>query len=141
MGDVDDQSLREELEACKHFLTDTEIKNGKHSVLNFALSFFEVSFLNDKLDYVFKELKCVAKAKLAFGFVLKSIEDGVCRYFYAHVNNTIMERSNFVGTQADTTNLKDRMQKMDIVDIVHKREPLQNGNFTNLQIQQFLLRY
>ena len=24
MGDVDDESLREELESCKHFLTDTE---------------------------------------------------------------------------------------------------------------------
>ena len=24
VGDVDDQSLREKLESCKHFLTDTE---------------------------------------------------------------------------------------------------------------------
>ena len=28
VGDVDDQSLREELQSCKHFLVDSEYKNG-----------------------------------------------------------------------------------------------------------------
>ena len=117
VGDVDDQSLREELESCKHFLTATETENGRHRVFNFAMSSFDVSLLNDKLDYVFRELKCAAKVNLAFGFVLKNIEDGSCRYFYAHENNTVMQRSKLVCTQADMPNLKDRMQKVDIVDI------------------------
>ena len=38
------------------------------------------------------------------------------RYSYAHENITLMERSKLVCTQADMTNLKDRMQKMDIVE-------------------------
>ena len=75
VGDVDDQSLREELESCKHFLTDTELENGRHRVLNFAMPSFDIFLLNDKLDYVFKELKCAAKVNLAFGFVLKNTED------------------------------------------------------------------
>ena len=54
---------------------------------------------------------------LSNGFVLKNSEDGMCRYFYAHESKTIMERANFACTQAVMTNLKDRMQKMDIVDI------------------------
>ena len=116
VGDVNDQSLREELEPCKHFLTDTEMENGRHRVFNFAMSFFDKSLLNNKLDYVFKEQKCAAKLNLAFGFVLKSIEDGMCRYFYAHENITIMKRSIPVRTQANMTNLKDGMQKMDVVD-------------------------
>ena len=115
VGDVDDQSLREELESCKHFLTVTEMENGRHRVLNFAMSSLKMSLLNDKLDYVFKELKWAAKVILAFGFVLKNIEDGMCRFFYAQENNTIMGRSKLVCTQADMTNLKDRVQKMDIV--------------------------
>ena len=41
----------------------------------------------------------------------------MCRYFYADENKTIMERSKLVCTQADMTNLKSRMQKLDIVDI------------------------
>ena len=91
VGAVGDQSLREEMESCKQFLADTEMENGRHRVFNSAMLSFDVSLLNDKLDYEFKELKCAAKVNLAFGFVLKNIEDGMCRYFYAHENNTIME--------------------------------------------------
>ena len=120
VGDVGDESLREELESCKHFLTDTEMDNGKHKVFNSAMSSFDMSLFNDKLDYVFKELKCAAKVNLAFGFALKNVEDGSCRYFYAHENNTVMERLKLVCTQADMTILKDRMQKMDIVDICNR---------------------
>ena len=98
VGDVDDQSLREELESCKHFSTDTEMENGRHRFFNFAMSSFDKSLLNDKLDYVFKELNCAAKVNLAFGFVLKNFEDGMCRYFCTHENNTGMERSYFVRT-------------------------------------------
>ena len=117
VGDVDDQSLREELESCKHFLTDTEMENGKHRVFNFAMSSFDISLLNDKLDYVFKELKCAAKFNIAFEFVLKNFEDGMCRYFYAHENNTIMEQSKLVCTSDDIVNLKEKLQKMDIIDL------------------------
>ena len=117
MGDVDDQSFREELESCKHFLTDTEMKNGRHRVVKFVMSTFDIALLNDKLDYIFKELKCAAKVNLAFGFVRKNIEDGMCRYFYGHKNITITEKSKLVCTQADKTNLKDRMQNVDIADV------------------------
>ena len=117
MGAVDDQSLREELESFKHFSTETEMENGRQKEFNFAMSSFDISLLNDKLEYVFKELKCAAKVNLAFGFVLKNIEDGLCRYFYAHENNTIMERAKLVCREADMTKLKVRTQKMDIVDL------------------------
>ena len=73
VGDVDDHSLREELESCKHFLTDTEMEKGRHRVCSFAMSSFDMSSLNDKLDYVFKELNYAAKVNLAFGFVLKKM--------------------------------------------------------------------
>ena len=111
VGDVDDQSLREEMESCKHFLSDTEMENGRHRVFNFAMSSFYISLLNDKLDYVFKELKCAAKVNIAFGFVLKNIEDGMCRYFYADENNTIMEKSKLVCAPDDIVNLKNKITK------------------------------
>ena len=108
------------------------MENRRHRVINFAMSSFDMSLLSDKQDYVFKELKCAAKVDLAFGFVLKNNEDGMCRYFYAHENNTDMERSKLVCTQANMTNLKDRTQKTDIVDFCTRGK--QSGNFTNLQI-------
>ena len=81
------------------------------------MSSFDMSLFNDKPDYESKEAKHAAKVNRAFGFVLKNLEDGMYRYFHAHENNTIMERAKLVCTQADMTNLKDTMQKMDIVDI------------------------
>ena len=116
VGDVNDQSLREALKSCKHFLADTEMENGRHRVFHFGMSSFDMSLLN-KLDYLFRELKCAAKVNLALGFLLKNIEDGMCRYFYAHENNTFTERAKLVRIQADMTNLKDRMHKLDFVDI------------------------
>ena len=144
MGDVDDHSLREELASCKHFLSHTEMENGRHRVFNFAMSSFDMSLLNDKLDYVFKELKCAAKVNLAFGFVLKNIEDGICKYFYAHENKTIIERAKLACTHADMTNLKDRMQKMDIVDLCTREKANTKWKFhklTNLTIFASLLKH
>ena len=98
VGDVDDQSLREELESCKQVLTGTEMENGRHIVFEFAMSSFDMSLLNDKQDYVSKELKCAAKVNFEFGLVLKNFEGGMCRCFYAHEHSTIMERSKLVCT-------------------------------------------
>ena len=50
VGDDCDQSLRQEMESCKHFLTDTEEEIGTHRVFNFVMSSFKISLLNDKLD-------------------------------------------------------------------------------------------
>ena len=38
VGDVDDQSLREEFQSCRHFLVDSDIQKGRHSVFNFAVN-------------------------------------------------------------------------------------------------------
>ena len=143
VGDVEDQSLREEFEPCKHSLTYTEIENGRYRSFNFAVSSFDMSLLNDKLDYVFKELRCAAKVNLAFEFVLKNNADGMCIYFYAHESNTIMERSKLVCTRADMINMESRMQKMDIVDIYTRERTNTRWNFnkpTSLTIFASLLK-
>ena len=119
------------------------MENGRHRVFNFAKSSFDITSLNDKLDYIFKELKCAAKVNLAFRFVLKNVENGSSRYSYAHENNTVMKRSKLVCTQADMTNLKDRIQKKDIVDICTRERANTKRNFyklTNLTIFAPLLK-
>ena len=93
--------------------------------------------------YVFKELKCAAKVNPAFGFGVKNIEHGMCRSFYAHENNTLMERAKLVCTQVDMTNLRDRMKKLDIVDICTRERTNTNWNFfklTNLTLSASLLK-
>ena len=67
------------------------MKNGRHRVYNFAMDTRNLKYLLEKLDVVFHSLKWAAKLNIAFGFVLKIVEDESCRYFYTHEKNTQME--------------------------------------------------
>ena len=60
VGDVADQSLREELQSCRHFLVDSEIQKGRHSVFNFPVNNLRAQVIEAKLDRVLDKLKCVA---------------------------------------------------------------------------------
>ena len=79
VGDVDDQSLGEELQSCRRFLVDSEIQKGRHSLFKFAVNNLTAQVIEEKLDRVLDKLKCVAKLNLALGFILKNIEDGKFR--------------------------------------------------------------
>ena len=139
----DDAELKEELQACQHFLVDSELEKGRHRGFNFAMSTFDSSLINKKLDLVFNGLKCAAKVNLAFGLVLKNVEDGSRRYFYAHENNTLMERSKLVCTPDDITNLNGKIQKMDIVDLCTRERANLKWKFyklTNLTVFAALLK-
>ena len=113
----DDAELKEELQACQHFLVNSELEKGRHRVFNFAMSSFDNSLIKNKLALVFKGLNCAAKVNLAFGLVFKNVEDGLCRCYYAHKNNTATERWKLLCTPDDNANLKKKLQKMDIVDL------------------------
>ena len=81
--DVEDHSLREELRCCQLFWVDSELEKARHKVFNYAVETLNETIVNDKLDHFFNKFKSAAKVNLAFGFILKDIEDGGIRYFYA----------------------------------------------------------
>ena len=83
MGDVDDKSLEEKLGTWELFLIDSELENGRHRIYNFALHSLDSKYLLQKRDVVLDSLNCAAKLNVAFGFVLKDVEDGSCRYYNA----------------------------------------------------------
>ena len=76
----------------KHFVVDSEMENGGHREFSFAMEILVALNVNKKLDTVFKKLKCAAKLNFAFGIVLKKVEHGTCRQYYAHKNNTLKKR-------------------------------------------------
>ena len=115
LGDVGDQSFREDLHSCRHFLVDSEIQKGRHSVFNFAVNNLTAQVIEEKLDRVLDKLKCVAKLNLALGLILKNIEDGKFRYFYAHQNNTLLEQSKFVSNKDDMAKLKEVLKKTVVI--------------------------
>ena len=143
LGDVDDQSLREELQSCKHFLVDSEMQKGRHSVFNFAVNNLTAQVIEEKLDCVLDKLKCVAKLNLALGFILKNTEDGTFRYFYAHENNTLLEQSKLVSNRDDMAKLKEILKKTDVIESCTKERSNTKWRFfklTNLTIFAALLK-
>ena len=95
---VKDHSLREELRSCQHFLVDSELERARHKVFNYAVETLNETVVNKKVHHFFNNLKCAEKVNMAFGFILKNIEDGGFRYFYAHENNTLLNQSKLVCT-------------------------------------------
>ena len=91
VGDVEDHRLREKLRSCQHFLVCSELERARHKVFNYAVENLNETIVNEKIDHFFNNLKCAAKVNLDFGFILKNIEDGGFRYFYAHENNTLLD--------------------------------------------------
>ena len=143
VGDVDDQSLREELQSCRHFLVDSEIQKGRHRVFNFAVNNLKAQVIEEKLDRVLDKLKCVASVNLALGFILKNIEDGKFRYFYAHENNTLLGQSKHVSNKDDMAKLKELLKKTDVIESCTKERSNTKWRFfkiTNLKIFAALLR-
>ena len=116
VGDVDDHKLGEELRSSQHFLVDSEFERAIHKVFNYAVETLSETTVNEKVDHFFNTLKCAAKVNLAFGFILKNIEDGGFRYFYAHENNTLLDRSKLVCTHDDLAKMKDFLRKADVID-------------------------
>ena len=57
MGGVDDNSLKDVLETCNHFLVDSEMEIGRHRVYNFARVTLETKYVLEELDVVFDILK------------------------------------------------------------------------------------
>ena len=101
-GGDDGEKLKEELSAFQHFLVDTEMENGRHKVFNFQMSKLDTKTINEKLEEVFNKLDCAAKINIALGFVLRNVKTGEYRYFYAHENNTSLEKSHLLCTKADS---------------------------------------
>ena len=116
VGDVEDQRMREELRSCQHFLVDSELEGARHKILNYAVETLNETVVNEKLDIFFNNLKCAAKVNLVFGFILKNIEHGGFRYFNAHENNTLLDRSKLVCTHEDLAKMKDFLNKTDVIE-------------------------
>ena len=73
--------------------------------------------MEEKLDNFFNNLNSAAKVNLLFGFILKIIEDGGFRYFYALENNLLLDPTKLVWTRDDLSKLKDILNKLDVIEL------------------------
>ena len=112
-------------------------------MFNFAVNNDTAQVIEEKLDRVLDKLTCVAKPNLALGFILKNIQDGKFRYFYAHENNTLLEQSKLVSNKDDMAKLKEILKKTDVIESCTEERSNTKWRFfklTNLTIFAALLR-
>ena len=143
VGVVEDDSLREELRSCQHFVVDSELERARHKVFNYAVETLNKTIVNEKFDHFFNHLKFAAKVNLAISFILKNIEDVGFRYFYANENNTLLIRSKLVCTHDDLAKLKDFLNKTDVIESCSRERMNTKWRFyklTNLTVFVVLLK-
>ena len=143
VGDVEDDSLREELRSCQHLLLNSELERARHKVFSYAVESLNETIVNEKLDHFFNNFKCVAKVNLSFDFILKNIEDVWFRYFYAHENNTLLDRSKLVCTHDNLVTLKGFFNKTDVMEYCSRERMNTKWRFyklTNLIVFAALLK-
>ena len=116
MGDVDDNSLKEELTTCRHFLVESEMNNGGQRVYNFAIDSLDVYYLLEKAYYGFYSLKCAAILNIAFNRVLKNVKGESCTYYYAPERNRLLERSKHVATTEHLTKIKNILSNTNFIE-------------------------
>ena len=83
-----------------------------------------------------------SKSESAFGFILKNIEHGGFRYFYAYENNTLLDRSKFACTHDDLAQLTDFLKKTDVIESCSRKRMITKWRFyklTNLTVFAALL--
>ena len=141
MGDVNDNSLNEELETWKHFLKNSEIENGRHRVYNFAEEVPDPKYMLEKLDVVFDGLKGAANLNVAFGFVLKNKKIGVVGFimqtktlhYLRHLNLWLLQKTGKISRIYRESPMS--------MNRVQENEPTEDGYFTSRRMLNFLQPY
>ena len=128
-------TLQEGLRSFQHFLVESDHDCARNKVFSLGIDDLNARLVEEKFDPFFHNLKCAAKVNLAFAFIFKYIEDWGFRYFYAHENNTLLDRSNLVCTRHDMAKLKDYLKKTDVVEscsreMMHTKKAFYNFCFT-----------
>ena len=122
---------------------DSEFERARHKVFNYAVETLNETIVNETFDHFFNNLKCTAKGGQAFGFFLKNLEHGGVRYFYAHKNNTLLDRHKFVCTLVDLAKLKGFLNKTDVIESCYRERMNTKWRFyklTNLTVFAALLK-
>ena len=132
--DVEDHRLREELRSCQHFWVDSDVETVRHKVFNYAIENLNA---DEKLDHFINNLDREAKVNLAFGIILKKIEDRGFRYFTAQENKNLLDPSKLVYTRDDLAKLKDIPNKTEVIESCSRERLRTKWRFYKLKNSTF----
>ena len=76
-----DKNVQDGIKSCMFFLVDSEIEKARLKVFNYTLETLSTKIVEEKLVHTFKKLNWAAKVNLAFGLIVKNLEDERFRFF------------------------------------------------------------
>ena len=92
------------------------MENGRHKLFNFQMSNLDTKIINEKLEKVLNKLGSAVKISIVLVFVLRNVETGEYRYYYAHKNSTFFEKLHLLCTKLDLITILGKVEKFDIVE-------------------------
>ena len=123
INEVDGTNLEEELHYFQYFLSESELERARHKVLNYAIENFNAKIMNEKIDHFLNNSKFAAKGNRGFeGF----------RWFFAHENKILLDRSKFVCNKDDLAKLKEILVKNDVIESCSRERLNTKWKFHNL---------
>ena len=76
LNQVGDVNLTEELRSFQQFLVDSQLEWARYKLFIYAKENLSTTIVDEKLDHFLNNLNCPEELNLAFGFILKNLEDG-----------------------------------------------------------------
>ena len=113
---VEDHRLKKELRSCQGFLVDSELEKARRKVFNYAVETLSKTSMNEKLDLFSKQFEMCSKSKSGFWFHFEKKRRWRVHILLRTRKNTLLDRSKLVCTHDDLANLKDFLNKTDVIE-------------------------
>ena len=100
------------------------IHGSASSMYNFPLTNgFTLQQLSTQLNSIFEEQSQTFRLNMAFGYILRNIDNGTYRYFRANHTDQISERPWSVSSAADVAEIETELQSLNITDYILRQRP------------------
>ena len=91
------------------------------------MSKLDTKIISEKLEEVLKKLDSAAKIKIALGLVLRNVQTGEYRYYYACENKTMFEKSHLLCTKAGLITIQGISKSLTLCNFALKNVGAQTG--------------
>ena len=122
-GNVD-QALRDIFIRYDHVISRSHRSGNFMDEYNFRVNGeFSYETLHEHVREIYRASQSAFRINITFGFILKNIEDGSYRYFYAHNNEGVFSSPFTISNADDVLQLFRKINQLDILQSIYKLRP------------------
>lgn len=111
---------RKHFNSIRNRVTRGNIKDVYHFLI---IDSYDQKVVERYLMEVKNDQKGNFKMNLAFGFILRNLENGDLRFFHPSQNNTILDAPVMISDQNDVTEILDKLDNEDVFSYINAQRP------------------